>query len=197
MAARRFATAGVPEVMPSEAELVARARAGDELAFELLVRRHSSRVFQIAGRFFRNAALVEEAAQQIFVRVFLQLARFEGTGSFEGWLARLATNLCLNEIRSRKRRRESSEEAESLDRLLAPSSRTHFAEAERGRITTDLALRLLEQLPPADRMVLEMLDGEGCAVREVAELTGWSEANVKVRAFRARRKLREKIQELL
>ena len=186
-----------PETIVSESELVSRAQAGDERAFELLVRMHAPRVFQITGRFFRDAAQVEEAAQLVFVRAYLQLGRYQARGSFEGWLARLATNLCLNEIRSRKRRPESPEEASSMDRFLAPSSRTRFAEAERGRIAADLALRLLEHLAPADRMVLEMLDGEGCGVKEVAAATGWSEANVKVRAFRARRKLRKKIEELL
>lgn len=183
--------------MVPEGELVARAKAGDERAFEMLVRMHAPRVFQIAGRFFRDAAQVEEAAQQVFVRAYFQLGRYEARGSFEGWLARLATNLCLNEIRSRKRRPESLEEAGVMDRFLAPSSRKRFADAERGRIAADLALRLLEHLAPADRMVLEMLDGEGCGVKEVAEATGWTEANVKVRAFRARRKLRKKIEELL
>lgn len=183
--------------MVPERDLVARAKAGDEQAFETLVRIHAPRVFQITGRFFRDAAQVEEAAQQVFIRAYFQLGRYEARGSFEGWLARLATNLCLNEIRSRKRRPESLEEAGAMDRFLAPSSRKRFADAERGRIAADLALRLLEHLTPADRMLLEMLDAEGCGVKEVAEATGWTEANVKVRAFRARRKLRKKIEELL
>ncbi len=80
------------------------ARQGSEPAFEEIVRRHSPRVFQIASRFFRRREMVEEAAQEAFLKAYTELSSYEGRGSFEGWLARLTTNICLNLLRSSRRR---------------------------------------------------------------------------------------------
>ncbi|MBO0721986.1 MAG: sigma-70 family RNA polymerase sigma factor, partial [Blastocatellia bacterium] len=101
--------------------MVRLARDGDEAAFEEIVRRYSSRVFQIASRFFRQRSQVEESAQEIFLRAYTHLANYEGRGSFEGWLTRIATSTCLNLIRYNKRRPEftdlSPEESGWLDKL--------------------------------------------------------------------------------
>ncbi|HWP43395.1 MAG TPA: sigma-70 family RNA polymerase sigma factor, partial [Blastocatellia bacterium] len=115
------------------------AREGDEQAFEEIVRRHSPRVFQIASRFFRQRAQVEEAAQEVFLRAYTQLSSYEGRGSFEGWLTRIATNLCLNMIRSANRRPEYSvadlteHESEWLENRLADASAALHESSERGR----------------------------------------------------------------
>lgn len=68
------------------------------------MRRYGPRVFHVASRFFRQRSLVEEAAQEIFMKAFTQLSSYEGRGSMEGWLTRIATNTCLNMLRSAKRR---------------------------------------------------------------------------------------------
>ena len=70
-------------------------------------------------------------------------------------------------------------------------------DAEQKLVAVDLAERLLKTLSPEDRLALTMIDGEGASVNEVAELTGWSESKVKVRAFRARKKARESLEKLL
>ena len=84
----------------------ARSRGGDESAFAEIVRRYGPRVFRVAGRFFRQREQVEEAAQEVFLKAFTQLDTYEGRGSFEGWLTRIATTTCLNLLRSAKRRPE-------------------------------------------------------------------------------------------
>src|SRR6185295_17431382 len=89
-------------------ELAQKAQGGDESAFAEIVRRYSPRVFSVANRFFRQRALVEEAAQEVFLKAFTQLDSYEGRGSMEGWLTRIATNTCLNMLRSAKRRPELS-----------------------------------------------------------------------------------------
>ena len=166
------------------------------------MRRFSPRVFSVASRFFRERSQVEEAAQEVFLKAFTQLESFEGRGSMEGWLTRIATNTCLNLIRSAKRRPESSisnltdDETAWLDQKVASSARESQS-AERDVVAADLADRLLGVLSPEDRLALTMIDGEDASVKEVAEVTGWSESKVKVRAFRARKRVREAMEKLL
>jgi RNA polymerase sigma-70 factor (ECF subfamily) len=146
--------------------------------------------------------LVEEAAQEVFLKAFTQLESFEGRGSMEGWLTRIATNTCLNMIRSAKRRPESvisnltDDENNWLDEKLASAGESQHS-AEQEVVAADLAERLLGVLTPEDRLALTMIDGEEASVKEVAEVTGWSESKVKVRAFRARKRVREAMEKLL
>src|SRR5262245_54259481 len=120
----------------------------------------------------------------------------------EGWLTRIATNTCLNMIRSSKRHPESpisnltDDENAWLDEKLAKAGELHHS-AEQDVIASDLAERLLGVLSPEDRLALTMIDGEEASVKEVAEATGWSESKVKVRAFRARKRVREAMEKLL
>jgi RNA polymerase sigma-70 factor (ECF subfamily) len=184
-------------------ELAHQARDGDESAFAEIMRRYSPRVFRVASRFYRRREQVEEAAQEVFLKAFTQLASYEGRGSFEGWLTRIATNTCLNQLRSAKRRPESNisdlteDEGTWLDTHLAGASTERHRAAERSLVAADLADRLLGTMSPDDRLVLMMMDGEDAPVKEVAELTGWSESKVKVQAFRARKRMRQALEKLL
>ncbi|PYT04200.1 MAG: RNA polymerase subunit sigma-24 [Acidobacteria bacterium] len=183
--------------------MVRLARAGDESAFAEMVRRYSPRVFRVAARFFRRREQVEEVAQEVFLKAFTQLEAFEGRGSLEGWLARIAANTCLNMLRSARRRPEltasdlTEDEAAWLDDKLAGVAGERHRSAERAVVAADLTDRVFETMSPEDRMVLMLIDGEDASVKDVAELTGWSESNVKVRAFRARRRMREAVERLL
>ncbi|MDQ3746188.1 MAG: sigma-70 family RNA polymerase sigma factor [Acidobacteriota bacterium] len=168
-----------------------------------MVRRYGPRVFRVAGRFFRRREQVEEAAQEVFLKAFTELGGFEGRGSLEGWLTRVATNTCLNLVRGAKRRPEltasdlSEDEDALMENLLAAEAGERQQAVERRVVAADLAGRVLETMSPDDRLVLMMLDGEDASVKEVAEATGWSESNVKVKAFRARRRMREAVEKLL
>ena len=180
-------------------DLAQKAQAGDESAFAEIVRRFSPRVFSIASRFFRQRSQVEDAAQEVFLKAFTQLGSFEGRGSMEGWLTRIATNTCLNIIRGTKRRPEltvsdlSDDETGWLDQQLSETT----GSVENDLVASDLADRLLGTLSPEDQQALLMIDGENASVKEVAAATGWSESKVKVRAFRARKKVREAMEKLL
>ncbi len=184
-------------------DLARQAQEGDESAFAEIVRRYSPRVFSVASRFFRQRTLVEEAAQEVFLKAFTQLESFEGRGSMEGWLTRIATNTCLNMIRGSKRRPEmtvsdlTEDEAGWLDEKLSDVANEKHRSAESSFIAADLADRVLGVLSPEDQLALLMMDGDDASVKDVAEATGWSESKVKVRAFRARRKLREAVEKLL
>jgi RNA polymerase sigma-70 factor, ECF subfamily len=191
---------GLEQVL--DLDLARQAQAGDESAFAEIVRRYSPRVFGVASRFFRQRSLVEEAAQEVFLKAYTQLESFEGRGSFEGWLTRIATNTCLNMVRSAKRRPEATisdltdDEQSWLDHQRAGDG-AEPASVEHNLVATDLADRLLSVLSPEDQQALLMIDGEDASIKEVAEATGWSESKVKVRAFRARRKVREAMEKLL
>jgi RNA polymerase sigma-70 factor (ECF subfamily) len=119
----------------------------------------------------------------------------------EGWLTRIATNTCLNIIRAAKRRPEltvsdlTEDENTWLEENLAGTTEKHSVEHR--LVAADLAERLLENLEPDDRLALTMIDGEDASVKEVAEVTGWSESKVKVRAFRARKRIRQAMEKLL
>ncbi len=186
-----------------ETELASRAAQGDENAFAEIVRRYSPRVFRFAGRFFRRYSLVEEAAQEVFLKAFLQLKNFEGRGSLEGWLTRITVTTCINLLRTAKRQPEltisdltDDETAWLEEKLLNLSAARHRSEEDK-LIAADLVNRVLESLPPEDTIVLTMIDGEGASIKEAAALTGWSESKVKVKAFRARKRMREALQKLL
>jgi RNA polymerase sigma-70 factor (ECF subfamily) len=141
-------------------------------------------VFRVAGKFFRQRSQVEDAAQEVFLKAFVQLGSYEGRGPLEGWLTRTATDL-------------SEEENYWLDEKLSNLGTEQHNSAEQKLVAADLADRLLGSLSPEDRLTLTLIDGEDDSIKEVAETTGWSESKVKVRAFRARKKVREAMEKLL
>ena len=167
------------------------------------MRRYSPRVFRFASKFFRQRSLVEEAAQEVFLKAFTELGSYEGRGSMEGWLTRITTNTCLNMLRSSKRRPElvasdlTEDETAWLDSNLAGAAMERHQSSEKSLVAADLAGRVLETMAPDDQLVLTMIDGEENSVKDVVDVTGWSESKVKVQAFRARRRMREAVEKLL
>lgn len=184
-------------------ELARSAREGDESAFEEIMRRYSPRVFRFAGKFFKQRTLVEEAAQEVFLKAFTELGSYEGRGSMEGWLTRITTNTCLNLLRSSKRRPEltvsdlTEDQTDWLDKNLTDAATEKHQSTERSLVAADLAGRVLQTMPADDQLVLTMIDGEDASVKDVAAMTGWSESKVKTQAFRARRRMREAVEKLL
>jgi RNA polymerase sigma-70 factor, ECF subfamily len=175
---------------------------GEQSAFEILVRRHNRRVFSIARHFFRSPETAEDIVQETFAKAFFSLSSYRRGASFEQWLAKIAVNNCYDELRRRKKRSESlitelSEDEETwLESKLAGSSfEIHFNEAERGR-AAEITQKLLLKLSIEDRMILVLLHGEDNTVKEIAQMLGWSEAKVKIRAFRARHAMRRALTRL-
>jgi RNA polymerase sigma-70 factor, ECF subfamily len=182
----------------SDAQLVELVLAGDEAAFENLFERYKRLVGSIGARYFRRPEQIEEIVQISFTKIYLELGNFRGAHDFSmaSWIGRIATNACLDVLRSQKRKPEdlqcelSDEEHEFL-----------FADAggcgENALVQRDLAEKLLSHLAADDRAVLQMLDAEEMSVGEVAEATGWSKSKVKIRAFRARHALRKILRKFL
>ena len=176
---------------------------GDEAAFESLFARHSRRIFTIARHFFRQQDTVEDIVQETFTKAYMSLSSYRRGASFAHWLARIAVNNCYDELRRRQKRGESlftelsDDDGVWLENTLAPFSfQVHLKDQDHAR-AAELTDLLLEKLSPEDRLVLVLLHAEELSVREIAQLTGWSEAKVKIRAFRARAVARRAIKRLL
>jgi RNA polymerase sigma-70 factor (ECF subfamily) len=183
---------------PSDGEVVAAVLGGDTASFEHLVRRYSPRVFATARRYARRESEVEDIAQEVWSKAFLKLRSFRGEAPFEHWLMRMAVRICYDFLRNHQRNREtafselSDTESEWLDRFAAePENTSEQADAAR-----QLVQRVLEQLSPAARLIITLLEIEDKTVKEIAALTGWSVPLVKVRAFRARAEMRKQIAKL-
>ncbi len=187
----------------SDKELAQASVKGDESAFGEIVRRYSPRVFSFSSRFFRRYDLVEEAAQEVFLKAFTQLKNYEGRGSLEGWLTRITVTTCINILRSTKPQNElmaadlSEDETAWLENNMSNAAAINHRNEENKLIAADLVNRVLETLPPEDALVLQMIEGEGASIKEVSAAMGWSESKVKIKAFRARKRMREAVQKLL
>ena len=186
-----------------EGDVIRRSLAGDEDAFEILVRRHSPRVFSIIGSFFRRRDFIEDIAQEVFAKTYFSLGTFTLGRSFEAWVAKIAVNACYDHLRAGRRRieqqspHESQQEDEWFELQMLEVARDRHASSERQRDAAEIADRLLAKLEPEDRLVVVLIDRDGFSVKEVSDMTGWGQSKVKVRAFRARRTLRAAMKRLV
>ena len=183
-------------------ECLERVRQRDEDAARVLVARLYPLVIRIVRSHLPRRAAEEDLAQDVFVKMFTRLDQYQARPGtpFEHWVARLAVRTCLDALKAADRRPEvrwgdlSEEQAAWLDFMLADQSDAPDASAASAR---EVIEQFLSQLPPDDRLVIGLMDLQEKTVREVSEMTGWSGTLVKVRAFRARRKLRKLAQALL
>ena len=164
-------------------------------AFEALVKRHEAYVFGLVGRHV-PASEVEDMAQETFIRAYKSLPGYQGRGKgFKSWLASIAVRACRDHWRRVYRLREtpvsglSPDHDKWLEWALSDSSVRQLEENGACDQARELLEAGLDRLSPDDRMVLELVYLEGLSGKEAAKRLGWSAAKVKVRCFRARRKL--------
>jgi len=195
--ARRDAAPASPgDDLDADRRLAARICAGDDDAFAGLVRTHHALVARTAGRFFRRPEVIEEIVQEVLVKAFRAMPDYRGDVAIGWWLRRITVNACYDELRRRARRRERpvSEVVDDVGAFLADLPADPGAAAPWQREESRQAAEaMLARLAPADRLVLTLTVLDERSVAEVADLTGWSRANVKVRAFRARQRLRREL----
>jgi len=180
-------------VVIDDRELVRRAQAEDQGAFEELVRRHQQRVAAVAGGILRHREDVEDIAQQVFVKAYFSLKRFDQRAAFSTWLYKITVNECWDLLRKRKVRPlvyESDLSEEQARQFGAPEEQS----APKPDISDKLVARervelLLACLDERDRMMLILKEVEGFAVEEIAEILDLNSNTVKVRLFRARRRI--------
>jgi RNA polymerase sigma-70 factor (ECF subfamily) len=179
-----------------EAQLLDRIRGGATDEFAELVRRHSARVFAVLHRYERDQHRLEDLAQETFLKAWRALDQFDGRAPFEHWLSRIAVRVALDHLRRQKQARneiglpELGEDA--LDWLRGDDAGSELAASE-AREILDAALR---QLSPADQLVITLQEIEGRSVKEIAALTGSSRVAVRVRAMRARARLKTALEQL-
>lgn len=170
---------------PTDERLIQDALTGDDEAFATLVRRHKGKVFGIASRYARNDHDLDDLAQEVFIRAYRKLDKFRDDAPFEHWLSRIAVRSCSDFLR-KTRPEKQNVSLDSMNMTLNDVAADKPVSTHEVREILDFALN---HLSAKDRLVITLLELEEKSVREVAELTGWSESNVKVRAFRARKAL--------
>ena len=173
---------------------LARVRAGEEAASCALMAYLHPLVVKIVRGHLPRRTDEEDLVQAIYIKVFTKLDQYRGEVPLEHWVSRVAVNTCLNEIAREKHRPEwrhadlGEEEVEVLQNLAAD---TRDLGAEQAVGARELVEKMLADLSPEDRLVITMLHMEGRTVEEIQTRTGWSRPLVKVRAFRARAKMKK------
>jgi len=176
-----------------------RVRQRDQRAARDLVEHLYPLVIRIVRSHLPRRVSEEDLAQEVFLKMFTRLEQYQGAVPFPHWVSRIAVTTCIDHLRAQKRRPEfrwadlSENEAEVLDAVLTSEN---DVPANDRIAASELVQKLLAQLKPDDQLVLRLLDLEQKSIAEIAELTGWNQSLIKVRAFRARRKLQKLFQEL-
>lgn len=178
-------------------ELVRRAQNEDQEAFEELVRRHQHRVFAVAGGILRRREDVEDIAQQVFVKAYFSLKRFDQRAAFSTWLYKITVNECWDMLRKKKVRPlvyESDLSEEQARQVVAAEEKNGGGPDISERLEArERVENLLEGLDERDRLMLILKEVEGFAVEEIADVLDLNANTVKVRLFRARRRIVNKV----
>ncbi|MBI4660623.1 MAG: sigma-70 family RNA polymerase sigma factor [Verrucomicrobia bacterium] len=177
-----------------------RVRDGEEDAARLLLSHLYPLVMKLVRAHLPRRTSEEDLAQTVFMKVFKYLDQYSGRVPLEHWVSRITINTCLNELRVERVRPElrwsdlSEDESRVLDQLASTASQLDPTE----RIASqDLIHKLMERLTPANRLLIHLLHLEERSVDEVKQLTGWNRSLIKVRAFRARQKMKKHLEKLL
>ena len=178
------------------AALVAAARQHDESAARELVRRLYPLVLKLVRSHRPRRTAEEDLCQMIFIKIFQKLSQFSGKVPLEHWVSRVAINTCINQIQAEKVRPEfrhadlSEDEVAVVQNLAATPEELR---PDRSVAARDLVERLLAALRPAERLVIDLLYLQERSVTEIQALTGWGASLVKMRAFRARQKMKQQL----
>ncbi|WP_341318204.1 RNA polymerase sigma factor [Paraburkholderia sp. IMGN_8] len=180
-----------------EQAIVRRIAAGDQSAFELLMRRHNRRLYRLARATLRNDAEAEDALQEAYLSAYRSIGQFRGECALFTWLSRLVLNECLGRLRRYARRQNvipivNMDTDVNVDAMAAPDAGPPEAEVARAEMRA-LLERKLDELPDAFRTVFVLRSVEEMSVEETATCLGIPEATVRSRHFRARSLLRESL----
>jgi RNA polymerase sigma-70 factor (ECF subfamily) len=170
-----------------ELALVQRCLEGDLAAFETIYRTHSGRLYSVACRMVGNPADAEDLLQEIFLAAHRKLQSFRGESALGTWLYRLATNLCLDHLRSRAVRAGQVTEALDDEPALADTGSRKLAERTVAKMDLE---RALARLPEGCRTAFVLHDVEGLEHKEVADMLGIAEGTSKSQVHKARHRLR-------
>jgi len=178
---------------------LAGVRRQDEQAAADFVRELYPLVLKLVRSHLPRRSSEEDLCQVVFIKVLSNIAQYSGKVPVEHWVSRIAINTCLNALKAESSRPElrwsdlSPDQAAVLDAL---ASNPDEPDPSGGAASRDLVETLLGALNPRDRLLITMLHLEGYSMDDIKQATGWNIATIKVRAFRARRKLKRIFQEL-
>jgi RNA polymerase sigma-70 factor, ECF subfamily len=205
----KLEASGVPETVtevsavPGQArqgadrELVRRAQQGDKEAFEVLVRKHQGRVFAVAGGILHSPEDVQDIAQQVFLKAYFSIKRFDQRAAFSTWLYKITVNECWDLLRKRKVRPLMYEADLSEEQAHAYQSKEggnqHAPDVSERLAAREQLDQWLECLDEKDRTMLVLKEVQGFTVEEIAGIMGLNGNTVKVRLFRARQRVAERI----
>jgi RNA polymerase sigma factor (sigma-70 family) len=190
----------LPEQSLDVAACVERVLQRDEEAARELFRHLYPLVARLVRSHLPRRTSQEDLVQTVFMKIFANLDRYSGAVPLEHWVSRIAVNTCLNQLAAEKARPElrwadlSEEQSEVLEATMAGREELEPSGSVAAR---EVVQKLLAQLAPAERLLLSLLHLEGRSVAEVQQITGWNVPVIKVRAFRARRKLRKRYEKLM
>ena len=175
-------------------KLVAAALGDDDEAARELVRRLYPLVAKLVRAHRPARSAEEDLCQMIFIKIMQKLSQFSGKAPLEHWVSRIAINTCINQIQAEKARPELreadlSEEQAAVVRNLATTA--DDLAPDQSFASRQLVEHLMNALKPAERLVIDLLYLQQQSVEEIRRVTGWSGALVKVRAFRARQKMKQ------
>ena len=171
---------------------------GDEDAARDLMERLYPLVLKLVRAYLPRRTAEEDLVQTVFMKIFARLHQYSGLVPIERWVCRITVNTCLNQLQKEKIRPEwrfsdlSDTQQRFLEQLPAPEGSC----SGNGTLAAEVVVRLLRMLKPADRLVIQLLHMEQKSILEIAEITGWSIPMIKVRAFRARNKLKKLLRDM-
>jgi RNA polymerase sigma-70 factor (ECF subfamily) len=172
---------------------------GDESAARELLRHFHPFVLKLVRAHLPRRTSEEDLTQMIFIKIFHKLDQYRGRMPLQHWISRIAVNTCRNALKAERARPEwrlgdfNPEIATEIEKLAATEVDT--ASADDANVAKKLIWRLMEQLSPEDRLVVTLLHLEEKSVDEIRALTGWSRSGIKVRAFRARARMKKMIEQ--
>lgn len=190
----------------SDADAVARARAGDDDAFRVLVERYSRRIFGLAFRMTDNEYDAEDVVQETFLRAFRRLKQFESRANFGTWLYRIAVNCSFDFMRTRQRREERHDSLDAADPTNPDPSQAQVQlvadDPTPERLTFSVEVQrevhsALERLSPKEKAAFVMRHFEGMSMKEIGGVLGIRTNATKNTIFRAVKKLRERLEPLM
>ncbi|MBA7510782.1 RNA polymerase sigma-H factor [subsurface metagenome] len=184
--------------MEEDFELLAKFKKGDQQAFELLVRKYKTTVFNTIYSIMGNAQEADDTAQEVFLKVYTKADSFKGESSFSTWLYRITINRCVDELRRRKNKIISyetefnQEEKLKLKDVLASKERDITEELRKNELQ-DIIQKAINSLPEKYRIIITLKEMEGLSYIEISQIMKISLAKVKIWLFRARQKLKGKL----
>ena len=182
--------------------LIISCLSGDKKAFEGLVKRYSPRVFRIVHRFFSDRLLLEDIAQEVFIKVYTSLSTYRQEGLFEHWLSKIAVNTCYHYLRTQRASRITCEsdftvqDISLLEDISLLPFRADTGDPAKRVMLRDLIEKIMLTLSAKEQMILTLSEVEGMSVKEIGALMEMSAVTVKIVKFRARKRALKALNDL-